>query len=171
MVPAVPSALERLATGDRPLLLVCEGVEKPGNLGAILRTADAAGVTAVIAAGPVTDWGNPNLVRASKGTVFSVPVASADSSEVLDWMASRSVPVVAATPDADTLLVDADLTGPVAVAVGSEKDGLSSRWLERAATRVRIPMLGRADSLNVATAAAVLVYEAVRQRMGGPARP
>ena len=171
VVPAVPSDLERLVTGERPLLLVCEGVEKPGNLGAILRTADAAGVTAVIAAGPVTDWGNPNLVRASKGTVFSVPVASAGSSEVLDWLASRSVPVVAATPDAETLLVDADLTGPVAVAVGSEKDGLSSRWLERAATRVRIPMLGRADSLNVATAAAILVYEAVRQRMGGPARP
>jgi TrmH family RNA methyltransferase len=171
VVPAVPSDLERLATGERPLLLVCEGIEKPGNLGAILRTADAAGVTAVIAAGAVTDWGNPNLVRASKGTVFSVPVASAGSSEVLDWLASRSVPVVAATPDAETLLVDADLTGPVAVAVGSEKDGLSSRWLERAATRVRIPMLGRADSLNVATAAAILVYEAVRQRMGQPARP
>jgi RNA methyltransferase, TrmH family len=170
VVPAVPSALGRLALDARPLLLVCEGVEKPGNLGAILRTADAAGVTAVIAAGPVTDWGNPNLVRASKGTVFSVPVASAGSSEVLDWLADRSLPVVAATPDAETLLVDADLTGPVAIAVGSEKDGLSGPWLARAATRVRIPMLGRADSLNVATAAAILVYEAVRQRMGGQAR-
>jgi RNA methyltransferase, TrmH family len=171
VVPAVPSDLGRLTLDARPLLLVCEGVEKPGNLGAILRTADAAGATAVIAAGPVTDWGNPNLVRASKGTVFSVPVASAGSSEVLDWLADREVPVVAATPEAETLLVDADLTGPVAIAVGSEKDGLSGPWLERAATRVRIPMLGRADSLNVATAAAVLVYEAVRQRMGGQARP
>ena len=144
VVPAVPSDLRRLALGERPLLLVCEGVEKPGNLGAMLRTADAAGVTAVIAAGPVTDWGNPNLVRASKGTVFSVPVASAGSAEVLDWLADRSVPVVAATPDAETLLTDADLTGPVAIAVGSEKDGLSGPWLERAAARVRIPMLGRA---------------------------
>src|SRR4029450_13407492 len=171
VVPAVPTDLGRLVLGDRPLLLGCGGVEKPGNLGAILRTADAAGVTAVIAAGPVTDWGIPNLVRASKGTVFSVPVASAGSSEVLDWLASRSVPVVAATPDADTLLGDADLTGPVAVAVGSEKDGLSSRWLERAATRVRIPMLGRADSLNVATAAAVLVYEAVGPGVGGARAP
>jgi RNA methyltransferase, TrmH family len=171
VVPAVPTGLGRLVLGDRPLLLVCEGVEKPGNLGAILRTADAAGVTAVIAAGPVTDWGNPNLVRASKGTVFSVPVASAGSPEVLDWLAERSVPVVAATPAAGTLMVDADLTGPVAVAVGSEKDGLSRPWLERAETRVRIPMRGRVDSLNVATSAAVLVYEAVRQRMGGEARP
>jgi TrmH family RNA methyltransferase len=171
VVPAPPTDLGRLHLGDRPLLLVCEGVEKPGNLGAILRTADAAGVTAVIAAGPVTDWGNPNLVRASKGTVFSVPVASAGSPEVLAWLAERSVPVVAATPDAETLMVDADLTGPVAVAVGSEKDGLSRPWLERARTRVRIPMRGRVDSLNVATSAAVLVYEAVRQRMGHEARP
>jgi TrmH family RNA methyltransferase len=171
VVPAVASDLGRLDPGERPLLLVCEGVEKPGNLGAILRTADAAGVTAVIAAGPVTDWGNPNLVRASKGTVFTVPVASAGSSEVLDWLAGRSVPVVAATPDAETPLAEADLGGGVAIAVGSEKDGLSGPWLERAATRVRIPMLGRADSLNVATAAAVLLYEALRQRMGPPARP
>jgi TrmH family RNA methyltransferase len=171
VVPAVPTDLGRLRLGERPLLVVCEGVEKPGNLGAVLRTADAAGATAVIAAGPVTDWGNPNLVRASKGTVFSVPVASAGSAEVLDWLAERAVPVVAATPEAERLLVDADLTGPVAIAVGSESDGLSGPWLERAQLRVRIPMFGRADSLNVATSAAILVYEAVRQRMGRAARP
>jgi TrmH family RNA methyltransferase len=171
VVPAVPTDLGRLRLGERPLLVVCEGVEKPGNLGAVLRTADAAGVTAVIAAGPVTDWGNPNLVRASKGTVFSVPVASTGSAEVLDWLAERAVPVVAATPEAERLLVDADLTGPVAIAVGAEKDGLSGPWLERAELRVRIPMFGRADSLNVATSAAILVYEAVRQRMGRAARP
>ena len=171
VVPAVPSDLGRLRLGARPLLLVCEGVEKPGNLGAILRTADAAGVTAVLAAGPVTDWGNPNLVRASKGTVFSVPVASAGSAEVLAWLAERSVPVVAATPDAETPMVDADLTGPVAIAVGSEKDGLSPAWLAAARARVRIPMFGRVDSLNVAASAAVLVYEAVRQRMAAQARP
>jgi TrmH family RNA methyltransferase len=165
VVPAVPSDLEHLVLGERPLVLVCEGIEKPGNLGAILRTADAAGLTAVIAAGPVTDWGNPNLVRASKGTVFSVPVASGSSAGVLGWLAERSLPVVATTPDTDTLVAEVDLTGPVAIAVGSEHDGLSGPWLERAATRVKIPMFGRVDSLNVAASAAVVVYEAVRQRM------
>ena len=168
VVPAVPSDLEHLELGERPLVLVCEGIEKPGNLGAILRTADAAGVTAVIAAGPVTDWGNPNLVRASKGTVFSVPVASGGSGEVLGWLAERSLPVVATTPDTDTLVAEADLTGPVAIAVGSEHDGLSGPWLRQAATRVKIPMFGRVDSLNVAASAAVVVYEAVRQRMRRP---
>ena len=170
VVPAVASDLDHLVLGDRPLVLVCEGVEKPGNLGAILRTADAAGVTAVIAAGPVTDWGNPNLVRASKGTVFSVPVAAGGSAGVLGWLADRSVPVVATTPDTDTLVADADLTGPVAIAVGSEKDGLSGQWLERAAATVKIPMFGRVDSLNVATSAAIVVYEAVRQRLLGGGR-
>ena len=165
VVPAVAGDLEHLVLGERPLVLVCEGIEKPGNLGAILRTADAAGVTAVIAAGPVTDWGNPNLVRASKGTVFSVPVAAGGSAEVLGWLAERSLPVVATTPDTDTLVAEADLTGPVAIALGSEHDGLSGPWLERAATRVKIPMFGRVDSLNVAASAAVVVYEAVRQRM------
>jgi RNA methyltransferase, TrmH family len=168
VVPAVAGDLEHLVLGERPLVLACEGIEKPGNLGAILRTADAAGVTAVIAAGPVTDWGNPNLVRASKGTVFSVPVASGGSAEVLGWLAERSLPVVATTPDTDTLVAEADLTGPVAIAVGSEHDGLSGPWLERAETRVKIPMFGRVDSLNVAASAAVVVYEAVRQRMRRP---
>ena len=149
-------------------VLVCERVETPGNRGANLRTADAAGGTAVIAAGPVTDWGNPNLVRASKGPVFSVQVASGGSAEVLGWLAERSLPVVATTPDTDMLVAEADLTGPVAIAVGSEHDGLSGPWLERAETRVKIPMFGRVDSLNVAASAAVVVYEAVRQRMRRP---
>lgn len=148
-----------------PLVLVCGGVEKPGNLGAILRTADAAGATAVIAADPVTDWGNPNVVRASKGTLFSVPVAAASSADVLGWIADQGLTLVATTPDTDMLLTDADLTQPVALAVGSEKHGLSPEWLAHADARVRIPMFGRADSLNVATSAAVAAYEAVRQRM------
>jgi TrmH family RNA methyltransferase len=165
VVPAVPTGLNLLDPGPRPLVLICEGVEKPGNLGAILRTADAAGVAAVIAADPVTDWGNPNVVRASKGTVFSVPVASASSAEVLDWAADRALRLVAAAPDGDVLLTGADLSGPVAIVVGSEARGLPAAWLARADTRVRIPMFGRADSLNVATSAAILVYEAVRQRL------
>jgi len=165
VVPSVPAELSRLDIGPQPLVLVCAGLEKPGNLGAILRTADAAGVAAVIAADPITDWGNPNVVRASKGTVFSVPVASADSAAVLDWLVGRGLQLVAATPEATQLVSETDLTGPTAIAVGAEQTGLSDAWLDRADVRVRIPMFGRADSLNVSTAAAIITYEAVRQRL------
>ncbi|HEX4060689.1 MAG TPA: RNA methyltransferase [Streptosporangiaceae bacterium] len=171
VVPTVDTRLDRLDLGEQPLLLICEGVEKPGNLGAILRTADAAGVTAVIATDPVTDWGNANLVRASKGAVFSVPVAAAPSAQALPWLAERGVRVAAATPDGDVLLGDADLTGPVAIAVGSETHGLSGPWLGQADVTLRIPMFGRADSLNVAASAAIVVYEAVRQRMAHQRTP
>jgi RNA methyltransferase, TrmH family len=164
VVPAIEASLSHLDVPADPLVLVCAGLEKPGNLGAILRTADAAGVAAVIAADPVTDWGNPNVVRASKGTVFSVPVASGTSAEVLDWIAARRLQVVAATPEARRLITEADLTGPTAIAVGAEQTGLTAEWLERADLRVRIPMFGRADSLNVSTSAAIITYEAVRQR-------
>ena len=167
VVPAVASGLDGLSVSRTPLVLVCAGLEKPGNLGAILRTADAAGVEAVIAADPVTDWGNPNVVRASKGTVFSVPVASGPSGQVLDWICARGLRIVAATPAAAQLMTAADLTGPVAIAVGAEQTGLTEEWLARADVLVRIPMFGRADSLNVSTSAAVLTYEAVRQRMQG----
>jgi RNA methyltransferase, TrmH family len=165
VVPAVEASLSHLRIPADPLVLVCAGLEKPGNLGAILRTADAAGVAAVIAADPVTDWGNPNVVRASKGTVFSVPVASGTSAEVLDWISAHGLQVVAATPDARQLITEADLTGPTAIAVGAEQTGLTTEWLDRADLRVRIPMFGRADSLNVSTSAAIITYEAVRQRM------
>ncbi len=166
VVPAVEASLSHLDVPEDPLVLVCAGLEKPGNLGAILRTADAAGVAAVIAADPVTDWGNPNVVRASKGTVFSVPVASGTSAQVLDWIAAHRLRVVAATPDARQLITEADLAGPTAIAVGAERTGLTSDWLDRADLRVRIPMFGRTDSLNVSTSAAIIIYEAVRQRMG-----
>lgn len=146
------------------LILICEGVEKPGNLGAMLRTADAAGVDAVIAADPVTDWGNPNVVRSSKGTVFSVPVASDTTEAMLAWLATHGIPVVAATPDTTTMHTDISYAGPLAIAVGAEKHGLTSAVLQAATHRVRIPMVGQANSLNVSTSAAVVVYEAVRQR-------
>lgn len=165
VVPAVDTRLAHLDPGARPLVLACAGLEKPGNLGAILRTADAAGVAAVIAADPVTDWGNPNVVRASKGTLFSIPVASAPGAEVLAWIAAQGLQVVAATPGAARLVTDADLTRPTVIAVGAEQAGLPADWLERADVRVRIPMFGRADSLNVATSAAIITYEAVRQRL------
>ncbi len=166
VVPAVGTVLNHLDPPADPLVLICEGVEKPGNLGAMLRTADAAGVAAVVAVDPATDWGNPNVVRASKGTVFSVPLATASVGELLGWLRSRGIRLVATTPDTDLLHTDADLRGPVAVAVGTEKEGLSDELLDAASVRVRIPMAGRADSLNVATSAAVVLYEAVRQRRG-----
>lgn len=149
------------------LLLLCESVEKPGNLGAMLRTADAAGMDAVIAADPVTDWGNPNLIRSAKGTVFSVPVAADPTPVALAWLAHHGIPLVAATLDSSTDHTDISYAGPVAIAVGAEKHGLSERALAAATHRVRIPMVGRANSLNVSTAAAILVYEAVRQRRDG----
>jgi TrmH family RNA methyltransferase len=164
VVQTVPTDLAALRLGPNPLALVCESVEKPGNLGAMLRTADAVGADAVVAATPITDWGNPNIVRASKGTVFAVPVAAADSTDVLAWARAGGLRVVAATPDTDTVFTDVDLSGPTAIAVGSEKHGLSRTWLDSADVRVRIPMAGLANSLNVATSAAIILYEAHRQR-------
>jgi TrmH family RNA methyltransferase len=164
VVPVAGVPLNDLELPRDPLVLVCEGLEKPGNLGAVLRTADAAGVAAVVAADPVTDWGNPNVVRASKGTVFSVPVASATTEEVVRWLVRHGIRLVATTPDARLAHTDVDYRGGVAIAVGTEKEGLTEVALRSAEERVRIPMAGRVNSLNAATAAAVVVYEAVRQR-------
>src|SRR6476660_5011166 len=164
VVPAVGRALSTLDAGPEDLFLVAQRVEKPGNLGAMLRTADAAGVSAVVAADPVTDWGNPNVVRSSKGTVFSVPVAAAGTQEDLDWLRRNGIRLVATTPDTETVHTAVDYRGAVAVAVGTEKEGLTQLALGAADERVRIPMVGRVNSLNAATAAAVVVYEAVRQR-------
>jgi TrmH family RNA methyltransferase len=151
-------------SGDRSLGLLAQGVEKPGNLGAMLRTADAAGVQHVVAADPVTDWGNPNVVRASKGTVFAVPVATASTAEVLTWVAEHDIDLVVTTPETEMLHTDVDFTGRVVVAVGSEKHGVDDALLAAATHRVRIPMHGKANSLNVSVAAAIVLYEAVRQR-------
>lgn len=153
-----------LTLPDVPLVLVCEGVEKPGNLGAMLRTAEAAGVDAVIAASPVADWGNPNVVRASKGTVFAVPIAADTTASVVAYLHERELQIVVASPDADALITDIDLTGPTAIVVGAEHEGVSSSWLAAADAVARLPMFGRVNSLNVATSAAVVLYEAVRQR-------
>lgn len=163
--PGAPSCGDlHLDRVENPLVLVCQGVEKPGNLGAMLRTADAAGVAAVIAADPVTDWGNPNLVRASKGTVFSVPVATSTTAEMIDDARAAGAVILAATPDTDVEHTDVDYTGPVAICVGTEKTGLTDELLDAADVKIRIPMQGKANSLNVATSAAIIVYEAVRQR-------
>jgi TrmH family RNA methyltransferase len=160
--PARP--LEELELFQPALVLVCEAIEKPGNLGAMLRTAEAVGADAVVAASPVADWGNPNVIRASKGTVFAVPVASAPAVDVISWLRSNGVAMVVATPDADALLSDADLTGSTAIVVGSEHEGVSGEFREAAAAVARLPMFGQVNSLNVATAAAVALYEVRRQR-------
>ncbi len=147
-----------------PLLVVVEAVEKPGNLGAILRSADAAGVDAVLVCDPVTDVSNPNVIRASRGTIFTVPVVEAPAAETLAWLRARSIRVVAATPHAALDFTAADLRGPLAIAVGAEDMGLSPLWMDGADIAVRIPMRGRVNSLNVATSATLLMYEALRQR-------
>ena len=147
-----------------PFLLVVEAIEKPGNLGTILRSADAAGVGAVIVCDPVTDIFNPNVVRSSTGVLFSMPVVVAGSAEVRSWLRARGIRAIATTPAAPALYTDSDLRGPIAIIMGSEQYGLSEFWLKESDLLVRIPMAGHADSLNVAMAAIITLFEAVRQR-------
>jgi TrmH family RNA methyltransferase len=147
-----------------PLLLVVEGIEKPGNLGTLLRSADAAGVDAVLVCDPVTDLFNPNVVRSSTGVLFSVPVVVTESAEVRAWLHDLGIRAVATTPAAPALYTESDLRGPLAIIMGSEQYGLSEFWLKESDLLVRIPMAGQADSLNVAMAAIITLFETVRQR-------
>jgi TrmH family RNA methyltransferase len=164
-IVATPTGtLEDLAVPSDPLVVVAESVEKPGNLGAIIRTADGAGANAVIAADARTDLFNPNAIRASLGTIFAMPVVAAGTPAVLDWLMDHGIRPVAARPDAPVAYTDADLTGPLAIVLGSEADGLGEGWTDPRVEPVAIPMRGIADSLNVSIAAAVLLYEARRQR-------
>jgi TrmH family RNA methyltransferase len=144
--------------------VVVEGVEKPGNVGAVVRSADGAAVDAVVAASPRTDLFNPNAIRASAGTVFTVPVAAADTPDVLAWLRAKGLQIVAARVDAERPLHRYRLTGAVGLVLGAEADGLSRAWAGDDVEPVRLPMLGVADSLNVSVTAAVLAYEARRQR-------
>jgi TrmH family RNA methyltransferase len=152
------------ASAKPPFLLVVEAIEKPGNLGTILRSADAAGCDAVIVCDPVTDIFNPNVVRASTGVLFSVPLVVEKSDRVLTWLQKNKIRTVATTPAAEKLYTDTDLRGPLAVIMGSEQYGLSEFWLKHSDQPVRIPMAGQADSLNVAMATIITLFEAVRQR-------
>jgi TrmH family RNA methyltransferase len=169
VVAESPSAeLEALELSDQPLVAVIEGVEKPGNLGAVLRSADGAGVDAVVVADPATDPWNPNAIRASLGTVFTVPIAVATAAEAFDWLRNQGIGAVAALVDAPLSYTDADLTGALAIVLGSETAGLSEVWRTGDVTPVRVPMRGVADSLNVSVTAAILFYEALRQRGAQP---
>ena len=164
LAPQVKKSLGDLHLPEAPLLVVAESIEKPGNLGTILRSADAAGVHAVIVCDECTDINNPNVVRASIGTLFSVPVAEAGSTEAIDWMKKGGIQILAATPHAEKEYTEVDLTAPTALVMGTEQYGLSDQWMKSADLQVRIPMLGQIDSLNVASATTILLYEAVRQR-------
>jgi TrmH family RNA methyltransferase len=164
--PAIRT-LPDLELPEAPLVVVTEDVEKPGNVGAILRSADGAGADAVIAVGG-TDLFNPNVIRASVGTVFTVPVVAAPRDQVVGWLRARGLRTVATRVDSPTLHVDADLRGPLALVLGNEAEGLSPAWQGPDTESVRIPMEGIADSLNVSAAAAILLYEAWRQRRPAP---
>ncbi len=164
VAPQWRRTLADLQLGPDPLLLVAEAIEKPGNLGTLLRGADAAGVGAVIVCDPVTDIFNPNVVRSSTGVLFSLPVVVAESAEVRVWLRACGIRAVATTPGAAALYSDSDLRGPLAVIMGSEQYGLSEFWLKESDQLVRIPMAGQADSLNVGMAAIITLFEAVRQR-------
>lgn len=158
-----PHPLESLSLGANPLLAVVEAVEKPGNLGAIFRTADAVGVDALVIADPQAEPENPNVIRASLGTVFSVPFAVDSTSQVVNWLSEHRIQVVSARVETTTGYQAVDYRIPTAVVLGSEAHGLSEGW-RRWETPVKIPMSGIADSLNVSVSAAVILYEALRQR-------
>jgi TrmH family RNA methyltransferase len=156
--------LSKFAYKPNGLYIIAEAVEKPGNLGSILRSADAAGADGLIICNKCTDIYNPNVIRASTGALFSVPMAEAGTEETIKWLKGNKVKSLAATPHTDLLYTDVDMTPSVAIVVGTEQHGLSQQWLDHADVGIRIPMLGKIDSLNVATAATILLYEAARQR-------
>jgi TrmH family RNA methyltransferase len=156
--------LSQIKLGPNPIVLVIESVEKPGNLGALLRTSDAAGVDAVIICDPLTDFYNPNVVRSSVGCVFSNQIASATTEEAIRWLKGNHIKIFCASLDAAVPYTALDFTGPSAIVMGTESTGLSTNWTLQSDQNIIIPMRGKIDSMNVSTAAAVLIFEAVRQR-------
>lgn len=152
---------------SNPLLMVLERIEKPGNLGAIVRTADASGAHAVIVSDSVIDMYNPNAVRSSVGALFAAQVVGAKAEEIISWLKANNITIICALPQADLLYTAANFRESCAIVLGSEDKGLGDLWKESADYQVRIPMRGKSDSLNVATAAGVLLYEALRQRESG----
>lgn len=158
--------LEDLHPGEKPLIVVLESVEKPGNLGAVLRSADAAGADAVFVCDPLTDLFNPNLIRASLGAAFSVPCVSSTSAEAIAWLKGRGIRILTAQLQDSVWYYDTDMKSGVAIVIGTEATGLTDIWRKAADAHIKIPMLGTVDSLNASVSAAILMFEAVRQRNG-----
>ena len=158
--------LSDLQLSPNPLIVVLESVEKPGNLGAILRSADAAGADAVVVCDPQTDLYNPNLIRASIGAIFTVPTVACSSAECIGYLKERDIQILTAQLQDSHPYYDTDMRRPTAIVMGTESTGLTDQWRQAATAHIRIPMLGRLDSLNVSVSSAILLYEAVRQREG-----
>ena len=159
--------LRDLELSASPLIVVLESVEKPGNLGAVLRSADAAGADAVIVCDPLTDLYNPNLIRAAVGAVFTVPCVACSTEECIAFFKEKGIRILTAQLQDSSLYYDTPMTGATAIVMGTEATGLTDQWRKAADAHIRIPMLGRLDSLNVSVSAAILLFEAVRQRQGG----
>ena len=157
-------SLGDIRLGRNPLVVILESVEKPGNLGAVLRSADAAGADAVIVCDPLTDLTNPNLIRASTGAVFTTQTVAAGSEETISWLKANDIRILTAQLQDSSLYYDTDMTCGTAIVMGTESTGLTGIWRQNADRHIRIPMLGKLDSLNVSVSAAILLYEAVRQR-------
>ena len=164
IVKAKPNGLENVKLSDNPFIIVLEAVEKPGNLGAIMRTADAAQVDAVVVCDPLCDMYNPNVIRSSVGCLFTTQIAIATSEEVLVWLRKNGVASYAAELQASQWYHETDMCKACAVVMGTEADGLTDFWLKNADARIKIPMRGKIDSLNVSVSTAVLTFEAMRQR-------
>lgn len=156
--------LDSLKLKKNPLVVVLESVEKPGNLGAVLRSADASGVDAVIVCDPLTDMYNPNLIRSSIGAIFTVPVATASSEDTIAWLKANGIKIYTAQLQDSEWYYDTDMKGGTAIVMGTEATGLTDAWRKAADAHIKIPMLGKLDSLNVSVSAAILMYEAIRQR-------
>jgi TrmH family RNA methyltransferase len=156
--------LDDLNLNEHPLIVVLESVEKPGNLGAVLRSADAAGVDAVVVCDPLTDLYNPNLIRSSVGAAFTVPCVACSSEECISFLKGNNIKILTAQLQDSHLYYDTDMTCGTAIVMGTEHDGLTDQWRSAADAHIRIPMLGQIDSLNVSVSAAILIFEAVRQR-------
>lgn len=162
------TALADLQLSENPLIVVLESVEKPGNLGAVLRSADAAGADAVIVCDPLTDLYNPNLIRSSIGAAFTVPCVACPSEECIDFLKRKGISILTAQLQDSSLYYETDMRKATAIVIGTESTGLTDVWREAADAHIRIPMLGRLDSLNASVSAAILLFEAVRQRQKKP---
>jgi RNA methyltransferase, TrmH family len=157
-------SLKDLKLSKEALVVILESLEKPGNLGAVLRTCDGVGVEAVLVCDPKTDVYNPNVIRSSTGVVFNIPVVCASPEEIFSFLKLKKIKICASAPAASKLYTQADFKGAWGVVMGSEDQGLSDFWLKSADMIVKIPMKGQADSLNVSISAAIILYEALRQR-------